>query len=146
MLMSEILSAIHHTFQVIYPCLLVVIIYLIMYLSLVDVKMNVKPANAKKSNHVNLYLTDSDKRIVDIVLNEHPDMALGTLLVYSLKRLYGQSMESDYNAQLVKTLHDWKGQLNADIESLTDDIKKKREQICNIDILLSEIIKGESNE
>ena len=55
-------------------------------------------------------------------------------------------MESDYNAQLVKTLHDWKGQLNADIESLTDDIKKKREQICNIDLLLSEIIKGESNE
>lgn len=108
--------------------------------------MNVKPAKAKKSNHVNIYLTDSDKKVVDTVLNEHPDMALGTLLVYSLKRLYGQSMESDYNAQLVKTLHDWKGQLNADIESLTDDIKKKRELICNIDVLLSEIIKGESNE
>ena len=108
--------------------------------------MNVKPPHAKKSEHVNLYLTQADKKVVDTVLDEHPDMALGTLLVYSLKRLYGQSMESDYNAQLVKTLHDWKGQLNADIESLTDDIKKKREQICNIDMLLSEIIKGESNE
>lgn len=108
--------------------------------------MNVKPTHAKKSEHVNIYLTKSDKDIVDTVLKEHPDMPLGSLLVYSLKRLYGQSFESDYNALLVKSLHDWKAQLNGDIESLNNDIKRKREQICDIDMILNELIREESNE
>lgn len=108
--------------------------------------MNVKPTHAKKSEHINLYLTKSDKEVVDTVLKEHPDMALGSLLVYSLRRLYGQSLDSDYNALLVKSLHDWKAQLNADIESLNTDIKRKREQICDIDMILNEIIKGETND
>ena len=108
--------------------------------------MNTKPSHAKKSEHINIYLTQSDKKIVDMVLNEHPDMPIGSLLVYSLKRLYGQSLETDYNAQLVKLLHDWKSQINEDIESMGEIIKKKREQICDIDMILSDLIKGENIE
>lgn len=97
----------------------------------------------KKTNHFNIYLTDSEKSIVDTVSNEHPDMALGSLFVYALMKIYGKSLEGDYNAQLVKTLHDWKAQLNEDIKALSEDIKKKREQVCEIDMLLSELIMGE---
>jgi hypothetical protein len=97
----------------------------------------------KKSNHVNLYLTDSEKTVVDTVCKEHPDMALGSLFVYSLMKIYSKPLNEDYNAQLVKSLHDWKAQLNADIDAMTEAIKVKRGQLCDIDMLLDEIIKGE---
>ena len=104
---------------------------------------NLKSRYERKTNHVNIYLTDSEKSIVDTVSNEHPDMALGSLFIYALMKTYGKALEGDYNAQLVKTLHDWKAQLNEDIEALSNDVRKKREQVCEIDMLLSELIKGE---
>lgn len=96
----------------------------------------------KKSNHINLYLTDSEKELMDTVCREHPDMAPGSLFVYSLMRTYSKPLNEDYNAQLVKSLHDWKAQLNADIDAMNETIKLKREQLCDIDMLLDDLIKG----
>lgn len=108
--------------------------------------MNIKPTTKRKRNHYNIYVNDSDGKIIETVMKAHPDMSLGTLLVYSLRRVYGQSFQSDYNAQMIQVLHQWRSQLSDDVLRLEKELQSKKDEIETIDSLLKDVMKGDDDD
>lgn len=105
---------------------------------------NIKQPSDRKRNHHNFYLTDSDEKILKMIMSKHSDMTLDRMVMYSLKKIYNNTnYPNDYNAILITFLSERQSIIKEEIKQLREMLEKKEKDLRNVEGMIDEVMEGE---
>ena len=109
--------------------------------------MNEKPPSQRKRHHLNLYLTDDDKRLLDKVMNSHRELPLDRMFIYALKKIYNNTnFPQDYNALIIAFLSERQAILTEEIQNLKQLLNQKQLDLNDITEKINEMMEGDKDD